>query len=111
MHIKARFKGKVLSSGRETKHMAKKARKREISDKKTLQDPVYSLPVLERHDLVTVGDFKLFCERGSIKDGDGLAYPAKHEFFSPNQSIKASTRILLPDDATHVVWVADKCKL
>ena len=63
----------------------------------------YTKPLKSYGDLFTITDFKEACESGCIINGDGNGYWVKDEFM--NDDIEVTPEyLLIPEDATHVIW-------
>ncbi len=61
-------------------------------------------PIPSYGDLMTVSEFREHCESGMFIDYDGHGYPATEKQMDGGVTIRPSSRTLIPEWATHIVW-------
>lgn len=55
-------------------------------------------------NLMTVQDFIENCKIGGFIDNDGCGHPVKDNMMNDDLIIYPSQRVLIPKDATHIIW-------
>lgn len=65
---------------------------------------MYTEQIPKYGDLMTIQDFIENCEWGGLMDCDGYGYPVKNNLMNDQLNIYPSQRILIPKDATHIMW-------
>lgn len=65
---------------------------------------MYTRPLHEYGDLMTVREFIDACQQGGFIDDDGYGYPVKDGMMDPSSPIYPSLVKRIPTDATHVHW-------